>query len=252
MLETKMDCRETTPYTDSEIATHITTLATKWGLPLAYRWVTIQNTGTTTFSFQRLGFYGSHAEAYADSIGDKTDTKSGAYLNVMKNYAGTGQNLVQTISTFNTIAYTPITNVLSNTGVTGPVGNTGIRMFSSSGGGIIKIDLGDPITCSHIRFGNFTSIAPQNVRLKITLSTTKFADETEGSVYECKLKAAKNASGPSEGQFPLHSPSIETSSDPFLNVTDPMDSSIIAGSHINSCGIYVLVPDYTTLVSGFI
>ena len=250
MLETKMDCREYTPYTNSEIATHITALASKWGLPLAYRWITITNTGSTNLYFQRLGFYGSHAEAYADSNGDAIDTKSSAYLNVMKNYTGTSPYAVSIHpdSTGYYSTFMPsVTALMSNTGTNAPPNNfSGFKI--NANGGYIKIDLGDPITCSHIRFGNFRATSASNVRLKITLTTTKFADETEGISYECKVKAAKNASGPAEGQFPLHyTPTltprpIETSTDTFLNSD---------GSHINGCGIYVLVPNYATLVSGF-
>ena len=239
IMESKMDCRASVKYTDAEIATHITALADKWGLPLAYRWVTVTNTGSVAFSFKRLGFYASHAEAYADSTGSAVDSKTGANLNVMKDYTGASPYQIAITSTLSSTALSSLTAVLSGTSNDAPATNEGIQIQV---GGHIKIDLGDPITCSHIRLGAFSSSDPGSVRMRMRLTATKFADETQGSEYECKVQAAKNASGPGEGQFPMHSPTVVASSTAFLNSD---------GTHRNTCGIYVLVPDYSTLVSNF-
>jgi hypothetical protein len=67
VLETKTEHRKTSVYTTAEVDTHIKNLSTKWGIVMAYRWVTIKNTGSVNFRFSRLGFYASHTEAYSDS-----------------------------------------------------------------------------------------------------------------------------------------------------------------------------------------
>jgi len=239
LMEVKNECQSTTAYTAAEVAAHIEGLSTKWGLPMAYRWITLSNpAGAPTFRFQRLGFYASHSEAHADSAGTLVDTKTGAFANIMKGYTTTTLNSVDyTIGVVSASGASlapgvTLTSVLSNTTSAAPTSAQGIEIQA---GGSITIDLGDSVTCSHLRFGSFLVTAGQQANVRLTVKVTATAPDSEllGTTYECDLKAAENAAGVTKGQFPLHPGPILTSAQFIADA---------AGAHTNMSGVYALVP----------
>lgn len=227
ILETKTESRVSAVYSASEVDTHIYNLSKKWGIVMAYRWVKIKNVGSVDIRFARLGFYGSHTEAHADTSGIETDQKTGAYKNLMKGYS-TGVS--STVSSA-TVGSNGITAVLSNTVNTTP-GATDATLVTILPGGSITIDLGDALTCSHVRFGNIASTGDVTLaRMSIELIPTLVESETQGTPVNHVLRAAKNASGITEGQFPLYSPSILANTKSFVTS---------AGAHLNTSGVYLL------------
>ena len=110
MLETKTESRSTTVYTSNDVDTHIANLSAKWGIVMAYRWITIKNIGTVDFRFGRLNFYGSHVECITDCGGNQTDQKTGASMNIMRGFT-TG---VSATTSSATIGSNGITAVLSS------------------------------------------------------------------------------------------------------------------------------------------
>ena len=226
VLETKTENRVSSSYLSSEVDTHIQSLSTKWGIVMAYRWVTIKNIGSVNFRFARLGFYGSHTEAYSDSTGDIKDPKTLTYINIMKGYSS-----VSYTSSLTTVGENGIDDVLSNTIDTIP-GASDLACVNIQPGGWITIDLGDSITCSHVRFGKFASTGDvTTAKLIFELTQTLPEDETQGVVITHVLKASLNNSGVAYGQFPLYSGPIQMDINPFVNGS---------GVHLNTCGVYML------------
>jgi hypothetical protein len=236
LMETKNECRSTQAYDSAtEVAAHIEGLSTKWGLPMAYRWITIGNpAGAPTFRFQRLGLYASHSEAHADASGTTVDSKMSAFTNIMKGYTTATLNSVNyNIGVVSASGVTfgngvTLTSVLSNTTSSIPSNTEGLEIVA---GGSITIDLGDSLTCSHLRFGGFyaaSSADYANVRLTVKVTATVPDSELPGTTYECDLKAAKNAAGLTEGQFPLHAGPIVTKDTQFI--TSVASSGSIVGT----------------------
>ena len=227
IMEAKTESRATAMYSAAEIDAHIMGLSTKWGIVMAYRWVTIRNTGTVDFRFARLGFYASHSEAYADAAGTTTDQKMGTYTNIMKGYT---TNVTSTARSA-TVGSAGITAVLSNTASAAP-GALNSTCVAIQAGGSVTIDLGDPVTCSHLRFGDFASTGDVTLaRMIVDLAPTLAEAETSGTAVTHVLKAALNNSGVAYGQFPLHSPAKQADTGAFVTAS---------GAHVNSCGVYVL------------
>ncbi|NDC40431.1 MAG: hypothetical protein EBZ77_02615 [Chitinophagia bacterium] len=228
LLEAKTESRVTQAYSASEIDAHIAKLSIKWGIVMAYRWITIKNTGTVDFRFARLGLYASHTEAIADvATGATTDQKTGAYRNIMKGYT-TG--VAATVSSA-TVGSSGITAVLSNTTSVAP-GAADTTRVTIQPGGSVTIDLGDAVTCSHVMFGSLASTGDVTLaRMTVDLTPTLTESETQGTPVTHSLKAAKNASGVAEGQFPLYSPATQADTGAFVTA---------AGAHVNTCGVYVL------------
>jgi hypothetical protein len=239
VLETKTEHRKTSVYT-TEVDTHIKNLSTKWGIVMAYRWVTIKNTGSVDFRFSRLGFYGSHTEAYSDSTGIFKDAKSFSYSNIMKGI----DNIIYLASTGTTVGKDGLESVLSNTidEISVSVDETYVNIPA---GGWISFDLTDSITCSHVRFGKFSSTGDvTQTKFVFELTQTIPEGETQGEVVSHVLKASLNNSGVEHGQFPLFSPAKST---------DVVGAIVSGGAHANTCGVYVLVPpsSYTTITQTF-
>jgi hypothetical protein len=228
VLEAKTESRATQAYSASEVDAHITQLSMKWGIVMAYRWITIKNTGTVDFRFARLGLYASHTEAIADvATGTTTDQKTGAFRNVMKGYT-TG--VASTVSSA-TVGSSGITAVLGNTTSVAP-GAADTTRVTIQPGGSVTIDLGDAVTCSHVLFGSLASTGDVTLaRMTVELTPTLTESEAQGIPVTHALRAAKNASGVSEGQFPLYSPATQADTGPFVTA---------AGAHVNTCGVYVL------------
>ena len=240
IAETSNLCRATPDvfYSSAEIATHIAGLSKKWGIVMAYRWVTIRNTGTVDFRFNRLGFYGCHSEALSDTAGNTIDEKMGCYRNIMKGFTETvlisgGNPSVRVSCTISsaTVGTDGITAVLSQTGMSAPsVSDTTIVTIQP--GGSIMIDLADSITCSHVRFGNFASTGDVTLaRMSMDLTPTLPESEVKGTPVEHYLKASMNLSDITVGQFPLHSPLTQTNLVSFVKSD---------GTHLNTNGTYVL------------
>ena len=238
--ETSNLCRATPDvfYSPTEIATHIAALSKKWGIVMAYRWVTIRNTGTVDFRFNRLGFYASHTEAHSDTAGNTIDIKMQSYKNIMKGFTETvaisgGNPIVRVSCTLSsaTVGTDGITAVLSQTGNSAPaVSDTTIVTIQP--GGFIMIDLADSITCSHIRFGHFASTGDVTLaRMSVDLTPTLPESEVKGTPVEHYLQASMNSSGISVGQFPLYSPLTQTNLVSFVNS---------GGTHLNTSGTYLL------------
>jgi hypothetical protein len=238
--ETSNLCRSTPNvfYSPTEIATHIAGLSKKWGIVMAYRWVTIRNTGTVDFRFNRLGFYASHTEAHSDTAGNTTDAKMGSFKNIMKGFTETvaisgGNPSVRVSCTISsaTVGADGITAVLSQTGMSAP-SVTDSTIVTIQPGGSIMIDLADSITCSHVRFGNFASTGDVTLaRMSIDLTPTLPESEVKGTPVEHYLQASMNSSGISVGQFPLYSPLTQTNLVSFVNS---------GGTHLNTSGTYLL------------
>jgi hypothetical protein len=228
VLEAKTESRATQAYSVAEVEAHITQLSMKWGIVMAYRWITIKNTGTVDFRFARLGLYASHTEAIADvATGTTTDQKTGAFRNVMRGYT-TG--VASTVSSA-TVGSSGITAVLGNTTSVAP-GTTDTTRVTIQPGGSVTIDLGDAVTCSHVLFGSLASTGDVTLaRMTVELTPTLTESEAQGIAVTHALRAAKNASGVSEGQFPLYSPATQADTGPFVTA---------AGAHVNTCGVYVL------------
>jgi hypothetical protein len=228
VLEAKTESRATQAYSAAEVDAHIAQLSSKWGIVMAYRWITIKNTGTVDFRFARLGLYASHTEAIADvATGVTTDQKTGAFRNVMKGYT-TG--VASTVSSA-TVGSSGITAVLGNTTSVAP-GITDTTRVTIQPGGSVTIDLGDAVTCSHVLFGSLASTGDVTLaRMTVELTPTLTESEAQGTPVTHALRAAKNASGVSEGQFPLYSPATQADTGPFVTA---------AGAHVNTCGVYVL------------
>ena len=237
--ETSNLCRATpdVSYSSTEIATHIAALSKKWGIVMAYRWVTIRNTGSVDFRFNRLGFYASHTEALSDSAGNATDAKMLSYKNIMKGFIATvatqGNPSVSVSCTVSsaTVGVNGITAVLSQTGISAPSVSDN-TIVTIQPGGSIMIDLADSITCSHVRFGNFASTGDVTlVRMSVDLTPTLPESEVKGTPVEHYLKASMNNSGVTVGQFPLYTP---------LTQPDLVSFVTAGGVHLNTCGVYVL------------
>jgi hypothetical protein len=228
VLEAKTESRAKQAYSAAEVDAHITQLSMKWGIVMAYRWITIKNTGTVDFRFARLGLYASHTEAIADvATGTTTDQKTGAFRNVMRGYT-TG--VASTVSSA-TVGSSGITAVLGNTTSVAP-GITDTTRVTIQPGGSVTIDLGDAVTCSHLLFGSLASTGDVTLaRMTVELTPTLTESEAQGIPVTHALRAAKNASGVSEGQFPLYSPATQADTGPFVTA---------AGAHVNTCGVYVL------------
>ena len=242
VLETKTEHRKSSVYTATEVDTHIKNLSTKWGIVMAYRWVTIKNTGSVDFRFSRLGFYGSHTEAYSDSTGIFKDSKSFTYSNIMKGI----DNIIYFASTGTTVGNDGLESVLSNTIDASPVSGVGDETYVNiPAGGWITFDLIDSVTCSHVRFGKFSSTGDvTQTKFVFELTQTIPEGETQGEVISHALKASLNNSGVNYGQFPLYSPSKSS---------DVGGIIVSGGAHVNTCGVYVLVPPvpYTTITQTF-
>jgi len=248
LMETNNECRSTTAYTSSEIATHIGNLSVKWGLPMAYRWIILTNNGSASLSFARLGFYCSHSEAYTDSTGQTTDAKTGAYMNIMKGFTQTiGLTTVGTVSvgvggttpaSIKAPANTTISSVLSMSNATASVADAAPTALGQAidipAGSSITIDLADSVTCSHLRFGKFFTANTSdyaNLKMQVQLVSTVPDTERPGIIYDYDLIASANASGVTHGQFPLYSGPINARTTQFVTST----------AHINTCGVYALL-----------
>ena len=246
LMEVKNECRATSAYTDAEVAAHIEGLSNKWGLPMAYRWLTLTNpTASTPFRFHQFGLYASHTEAYLDTTGSQSAVEglTNGYTNLLRGFtsttiASTGGSKTYPVCV-NAASKTSVATTLADVMVLGtgvPTSGQGIEI---QGGGSITIDLADSVTCSHLRFGSFLAGTYANVRMGVKVTATRPDSDLPGTTYECELRAAKASSGVAEGQFPLNSSAITTATTPFVQV---------GGQHLNSCGIYVLVPTGATTV----
>jgi hypothetical protein len=245
MLEMLTENRSTIPYGPAEVAAHIGALSVKWGIPMAYRWITIVNEGTATFSFARLGLYCSHSEAFHDTTGDKLDPKTSTYMNIMKGYTGTVANPVTVgVGGATPASVKSITAVLSMSGASQSAADAAPSAAGQAidlpGGSSITIDLADSVTCSHLRFGQFytaTAADYASLRMSVKLISTEPGTERPGIIYAYDLLAGLNTSNvvaaQAAGQFPLHAGPINARTDQFMTAN--------ASTHVNTCGVYALV-----------
>ena len=228
MLETKTESRSTSIYTSNDVDTHIANLSAKWGIVMAYRWITIKNIGTVDFRFGKLGFYGSAAEAGNDAgAGTATDPKTGAYSNIMRGFTSG----VSAITSSATIGSGGITAVMSNPYPWNSAGGAAPAVGAATcvtiqPGGYVTIDLGDSITCSHLLFGNFASTGDVTLsRMTVNLTPTLPESESKGIDVPHVLKLAGGS-----GYFGLYSPEIRADTTAFVNGS---------GLHY-SAGVYLL------------
>ena len=231
MLETKTESRSTTVYTSNDVDTHIANLSAKWGIVMAYRWITIKNIGTVDFRFGRLNFYGSNLECISDAGGNQTDQKTGASMNIMRGFT-TGVSATTSSATIGSNGITAVlsSDVNSNSGSV--PGAADATLVTIQPGGWITIDLSDPITCSHLTFGKFGSTGDVTLaRMSVDLTPTLPENENKGTPVTHILKGAYPNCLPGNGQFPLFSPEYRTDTMAFLTN---------AGAHLNSYGTYLL------------
>ena len=228
MLETKTESRSTSIYTSNDVDTHIANLSAKWGIVMAYRWITIKNIGNVDFRFGKLGFYGSATEAGNDAgAGTATDPKTGAYSNIMRGFTSG----VSAITSSATIGSGGITAVMSNPYAWNSAGGAAPAVGAATcvtiePGGYVTIDLGDSITCSHLLFGNFASTGDVTLsRMTVNLTPTLPESESKGIDVPHVLKLAGGS-----GYFGLYSPEIRADTTAFVNNS---------GIHY-SAGVYLL------------